>query len=88
MTSKQPDNTFIVVAILLLLVSIIFFSNDYVTVDPIDGTVYLVQSKWWGLSQQYREIFWTQADGYDSPAWMTRAEDGTLYPAIVEDPRD
>ena len=69
------------------VILIMSFSNDYITVDPNDGTIFLVQTKWWRLSEKYMEIFWMQSDGYDSPFWMTRTEDGHLYPAIIEENR-
>lgn len=82
---KARIESIVIIIVILLLIAVLSFSNEYITVVPSDGTIYLVQTKWWGLSKNYMEIIWTQADGYDYPARMTHSKDGSLYPVISED---
>lgn len=83
--TNTSRSLFWLIGFLLLLLLISGFSNDFIEVDIYDGSVFWVRSTWWGLSKEYKEIFWMQAEGYDSPGWMTRAKDGSFYYAIVEE---
>ena len=60
------------------------FSENYITVDANDPSVYAVESSWWGWSQKMRVLNWMQTADYDYPGWMTKNDQGDYYMYIVE----
>lgn len=63
----------------------LFFSKDYITVDPYSHNVYAVESSWWDLSKKERTIQWMKTSDYEFPCWMTKNKDGDFYCYIQEE---
>ena len=67
-----------------VIIALLTFRHTEFTADPGDGSVFAIESSWWGFVKKHREIKWITTDDYDSPGWMARGEDGKWYLYMVE----
>ena len=71
-------------ACILVFIGLLTFRDLDITVDPTDGSVIAIESRWWGIVKNEREIRWMKTADYSSPGWMAKDQSGRWCLYITE----
>lgn len=71
--------------VIIVVVGAMTFRRVDIALDPDDGSITAVESRWWGIQKIEHPLRWVPPSSAGDGGWMTKSERGEMYRYIESD---